>query len=104
MAVFTTVGFCTILGVLWYGGYLVLENDLSLGDLTSFILYTINMSTSLLMVGGQINLVITAIGVSEKLFQMIDSPVQIKCGNLKKNVHLAGEIQFKDAVFEYPTK
>ena len=77
---------------------------MSLGDLTSFILYTINMSTSLLMVGAQINLVITAIGVSEKLFQMIDTEVHIKSGTTKNETSLKGEITFKNAVFEYPTK
>lgn len=55
VSLFTTIGFSTVLGVLWFGGYLVINNKLSLGDLSSFILYTINMSTSVLMLGTIMN-------------------------------------------------
>jgi ABC-type multidrug transport system fused ATPase/permease subunit len=55
IALFTTIGFSTVLGVLWYGGYLVINDKISIGELSSFILYTINMSTSVLMLGSIMN-------------------------------------------------
>lgn len=33
-----------VLGVLWYGGSMVINEDLSVGDLSSFILYTLALS------------------------------------------------------------
>ncbi len=41
-----------ILGVLYYGGYMVINGKLTTGQLSSFIMYTITMSVGLLSVGG----------------------------------------------------
>lgn len=68
----TMLGFGVILGVLWYGGYLVLDSKLSVGDLSSFVMYTMTLTVSALSAGGTINVFITAIGVSEKLFEIMD--------------------------------
>lgn len=104
ISLFTTIGFSTVLGVLWYGGYLVINEKITIGKLSSFILYTINMSTSVLMLGGILNQVITAIGVSEKLFQMMDLEVKIVNGKFKEDKSLMGNIKFENVCFEYPTK
>jgi len=51
---------------------MVLDNKLTTGQLSSFILYTITLSAGLLAVGGVSNMIITAVGISEKLFEMMD--------------------------------
>lgn len=60
--------FGSILAVLWYGGSLVLDNELTVGNLTSFLMYTITMTVGLLSAGGTLNDIISAVGIAEKLF------------------------------------
>ena len=68
----TILGEGALLCVIWYGGEMVLDNKLTTGQLSSFILYTITLSAGLLAVGGVSNMIITAVGISEKLFEMMD--------------------------------
>jgi len=68
----TIIGNCAILSVLWYGSQLVINGELSTGQLTSFVLYTIGLSANLLGAGGIMNNVITAAGVAEKLFEYME--------------------------------
>jgi ABC-type multidrug transport system fused ATPase/permease subunit len=49
-------------------------------------------------------MVITAIGVSEKLFSLMDEKCEIVGGPVKQEKPLRGDLTFKDAIFEYPTK
>ena len=39
-------------GVLWYGGILLAEQELSMGELTSFLLYTFTVAFSIGALGG----------------------------------------------------
>lgn len=41
------VGNSALVGVLWYGGTLVLNKEMSIGDLTSYLLYTIFVGVAL---------------------------------------------------------
>lgn len=48
------------------------SNPLNIGDLSSFVLYTITLATALVATGNVMNNIITAVGVSEKLFEIMD--------------------------------
>lgn len=39
------LAFGVILAILWYGGSLVLNGDLSVGKLSSFVIYTLTMTS-----------------------------------------------------------
>ena len=60
--------FGSILAVLWYGGSLVQDHELSVGNLTSFVMYTITMTVGLLSAGGTLTDIISSVGIAEKLF------------------------------------
>lgn len=65
--IFVTIllGNGAILTVLWYGGEMVLDNKITTGDLTSFVLYTITLSIGVLAGGGMLNIIISAVGIAE---------------------------------------
>lgn len=56
---------------------MVINGDLSVGDLSGFVLYTITMAMSLIGTGGVLNTLVTALGVAEKLFEIMDHPIKI---------------------------
>jgi len=57
-----------ILIILYFGGQLVIDGDLSIGDLTSFVLYTITLTIGFASISGILNQTISAIGICENIF------------------------------------
>ena len=57
-----------ILIILYFGGSLVIDGQLSIGDLTSFVLYTITLTVGFASVSGILNQLISAIGICEHIF------------------------------------
>ncbi len=106
-AIFT--GFASFLAfasaslVLWYGGHLVLEQVLTVGQLTSFLVYTILVGVSL---GALTDLwadFTKASGAAERLFELIDRQEAMPdTGEKPAEVH--GEIEFRDVSFAYPMR
>lgn len=93
-----------ILGVLWCGGTMVMNKELTAGELTSFSLYTITMSVGLLSTGGTINMLVTAVGVAENLFKIMDEQPKIVSGIMIPVQQMRGGIQFQNVSFAYPSK
>lgn len=71
--------------VLWYGGVLVLEGEMTIGDLSSFVLYTMTLAVSVIAMTGMINILLTASAVSEKVFELMDHETKIKNGTYKSS-------------------
>ena len=72
--------------VLWFGGMMVINNDMSSGDLSSFIFYSIIISTSLVsmsQISGQLQ---TASAAARRIFDIIEveSPVKENNKNIQK--------------------
>lgn len=72
-----------ILIILYFGGLLVIDGELSIGDLTSFVLYTITLTIGFASISGIINQVISALGICEHIFDIMDEPVKVIPGVLK---------------------
>lgn len=64
----TLFGNFLILSILYFGGRLTIAGDLSIGDLTSFVLYTVTLTVGFSSVSGIINQIVSALGVCETLF------------------------------------
>lgn len=106
-AIFT--GFASFLAfasaslVLWYGGHLVLEHVLTVGQLTSFLVYTILVGVSL---GALTDLwadFTKASGAAERLFELIDRQEAMPDTG-EKPAKVQGSIEFKDVSFAYPMR
>lgn len=52
-----------ILSILFYGGQLVIEGEMTIGDLTSYVLYTITLTIGFASVSGIVNQTISALGI-----------------------------------------
>lgn len=64
------------------------------------------MTAGLATVAGIVNQIVSALGVCEKIFEIMDAPIEVINGTYKydgtyKN---GGTIEFKDVCFSYPTK
>ncbi len=96
--------YCAIAIVLWYGGHLVMAHKMSLGELTSFLLYTLIVAVSLGTLGGLWADFMRATGSAERVFDLMDRTSAIPAGSGTSPKKVQGEISFRDVGFSYPTR
>jgi ATP-binding cassette subfamily B protein len=90
--------------ILWYGGGLVIDGTMSVGDLTAFMLYTLFLAFSL---GGLSSLFADfnrALGASERVFELMDRVPGVVNTNGKRLATVGGHVRFEDVAFAYPTR
>ena len=89
--------------VLWRGGHLVLDGDMSVGDLTAFLVYTLLVAVSLGSLTDLYGDLTKAGGAAERLFELLDrKPAMPKSGD--KVETLEGAIDFEHVGFRYPAR
>jgi ATP-binding cassette subfamily B protein len=103
MAFASFLAFAAASLVLWYGGHLVLEGVMTVGELTAFLVYTILVAVSL---GALTDLwadFTKATGAAERIFELIDrTPAMGKGGARLPQVE--GGVSFDDVSFVYPAR
>lgn len=93
-----------IIAVIWFGAYRVISGDLSLGKLSAFIMYSLQIAGSVGTMGGLYTSLISAKGASRRAFQLIDRRprVPLKEGDTLES--LRGAISFENVTFSYDTR
>ena len=105
----SVLGDLSFLIVLGYGSYLVLGNQLSIGDLTAFMLYTEYTGNAMFGLSGFYSELMQGAGAATRLFELTDQRPKISSTiGKQKFLPLAErggcEIEFKDVCFSYPTR
>ncbi|MDW7695309.1 ABC transporter transmembrane domain-containing protein [Flammeovirgaceae bacterium SG7u.111] len=92
--------------VLWYGANLVQEGELSIGDLTSFIFYTMFIGGSIAGLGDIFSSIQKAIGATERVLEILTEKSEHELDDITaaKKIKLEGNITFKDVAFSYPSR
>ncbi|KAJ6633243.1 ATP-binding cassette sub-family B member 10, mitochondrial, partial [Pseudolycoriella hygida] len=98
-------GNIVIISVLYYGGTLVTENSITIGALTSFILYSGYTALSLSGLGNFYTEINKGIGAATRIWEIVDRKYEIPVeGGLMFEERPKGEIVFKDVVFSFPSR
>lgn len=96
-------GYGAIAVVLWFGGNMLVEGTISIGELTSFLLYTLTVAFSLGALSGLYEDFMKALGASERVFELLDREATVSGGG-KRLEQLRGEVVLSDLDFAYPTR
>lgn len=96
--------FGAIVLVLWYGAGLVSAGELSIGDLTSFIIYTMFIGASVGGLGDMYGQLQKAVGASERVLEILDEPHEGEGESRHPGMACEGNIQFRQVKFSYPTR
>ena len=91
--------------VLWYGATLVSAGEMTIGDLTAFIIYTAFIGGSVGGMGEVYSKIQKTVGSSERLLEILKTAPEIdatKTIGIKTNIN--GKIIFENVQFEYPTR
>ncbi|NOJ83109.1 ABC transporter ATP-binding protein [Myxococcus xanthus] len=103
MGVASIAGYGSIAAVLWYGGRLVVEGGLSVGELTSFLIYTMLVAFSFSGIAELWADFMRASGAAERVFELLDRKPAIGAGG-EQLTDLRGHVQFRGVHFAYPSR
>jgi ABC-type multidrug transport system fused ATPase/permease subunit len=94
-----------IIGVVWYGGSLVLDNQMPFADLLTFLVYTMFIGGSVAGMGDLYAQLQKTVGASERILEILgeDSEV-IPAEESPLFVPVHGHVSFNDVAFSYPTR
>jgi ATP-binding cassette, subfamily B, multidrug efflux pump len=84
--------------ILWVGGGWVSDNALTLGALVAFLQYSQRFFRPISDLSEKFNVLQGAMASSERIFQLLDTPVEIETG---KTAGTPGTIRFENVTFAY---
>jgi ATP-binding cassette subfamily B (MDR/TAP) protein 10 len=99
-------GNLVVLAVLWKGGMMMNESQLSVGDLTSFLLYTGYVGFSIGGLSSFYSELMKGVGASSRLWQLVDRIPAIPSigGKVLPSSVFQGTIEFQNVSFSYPAR
>ena len=95
--------FGAIASVIWYGARLIHQGEMSIGDLTSFLMLTIFIGASIGSIADLYAQIQKAIGATEKLMEILDEESEDHSEGDIKEI-LKGKIEFCELSFHYPNR
>ena len=88
--------------IIWFGGNLVVQGDLSLGQFSSFISYFNLLITPIFILGFISNLISRSFVSLDRINAVLDSPLEkTQVGNGKVSQKIIGKIEFRNVNLEY---
>ncbi|MBL4652685.1 MAG: ABC transporter ATP-binding protein, partial [Flavobacteriales bacterium] len=96
--------FGSIVAVVWYGAILVQGNELTMGELISFILYTVFMGASIGGIATQYAQIQKAVGATENLMDLLDEKAENINTETLNSIQINGDIEYCNVSFNYPSR
>ena len=90
--------------VLLYGGYLVSQGEITAGDLTAFLMYTLSVAMSLGGLSVLYGDFMKAIGASERVFELTDRVPAVRYSGGITPSSMNGTIELSKVHFSYPSR
>ncbi len=104
-ALVSTVGSIVIVFIVWFGGKLVIQDEMSIGTLTSYILYVMTVAFSTGILGSLYTDFMSAFGAGDRVFELMDkSTVGLENSNKPLKLISEGLIEIEGVDFSYPAR
>ncbi|OAV94626.1 hypothetical protein PTTG_05161 [Puccinia triticina 1-1 BBBD Race 1] len=100
-------GNATIIALLTYGGTLVSRGEISVGDLSSLMMYTAYVGSSLISLSSWFATLMKGLGASSRIFDLLDAqPVSVKLGEgrVLSPTEPLKPVIFQNVHFSYPAR
>ncbi|EGW34415.1 ATP-binding cassette transporter family member [Spathaspora passalidarum NRRL Y-27907] len=98
------IGNTSMIALLVIGTKLIGYGELSIGDLSSFMMYAVYTGSSVFGLGNFYTELMKGIGAAERIFEVAESNPRIPNQLGSKIDNLNGDIVFKDIQFRYPSR
>lgn len=98
------MAFASITLTLWFGGYEVIQGNLSPGSLVAYLVYTMMVAAPIASLAGLYTQFQSALGAIVRIFELLDTDPDIADEpNAEKLPPVIGDVIFDDVSFEYST-
>jgi len=104
VGVMTMAAFGSVAAVLWFGGRMVMTGELTVGELTSFILYTLIVAMALSALADLWSDFARARGASERIFELLDREPVVDGGSGATLDTVTGRVELDGISFAYPVR
>jgi ABC-type multidrug transport system fused ATPase/permease subunit len=95
--------FGALVMVFWYGGTLIVNGEITAGKLTTYIMYAVYMSASMVEIGMHYTSLKELTGASKRIFEIMDEEPDLEdSGHLSIQDLATKDIEFKSVSFSYP--
>lgn len=98
------MGNLTVLSLLYVGGSMVKSGAISVGELTSFLMYTVYAGSSMVGLSGFWGELMKGVGAASRLFELQDREPTISPSVGERVRSARGDIVFNKVSFAYPTR
>lgn len=102
MTTLMLLGLGAIVAVVWWGGTMVISGELTVGTLTSFLLYVITVAFSVGMLGSLWTDFMSAFGASARIFEILEMDQGMPEGI--RPAPQSGRVEFQSVHFAYPSR
>lgn len=90
--------------ILFYGGHLVVTNQMSGGTLISFVIYELELGEALESISSVYTGLMQGVGAAEKVFEYIDRKPKHALDGQEAPETLEGQVEFNNVTFAYPSR
>lgn len=90
--------------LLWYGATMVGKGQMTIGELVSFIAYTMFIGGAIGSLGNFYTTIASAIGGTERIKEILQHEQELDLTNKPNKIATRGEISFDNVWFSYPTR
>lgn len=92
--------------VLWFGASLVESQELTIGQLVQFIIYTVFIGASVGGLGDMYGKVQTSLGAADRILEILDEPEEptVNANQPFQGLTVDGNIEYDQVAFSYPTR
>ncbi|GAB1603933.1 ATP-binding cassette sub-family B member 10, mitochondrial-like [Argonauta hians] len=98
-------GNLVVLSVFYYGGIMMTEAQLTVGELYTFLVYAVYVGISMGGITTFYSELMRGIGASTRVWEFLDRQPNIEhSGGVVPSKKAAGKIQFNDVIFHYPSR
>lgn len=97
-------GYGAIALVVWYGGRLVTDDLMTVGDLTAFLIYTLMVAMALGALSNLWGDFMRAAGASQRVFQLLDQTAALEATDGRRLQTVDGRLVWDRVTFTYPTR
>jgi ABC-type multidrug transport system fused ATPase/permease subunit len=99
--------FGTFVGVIWYGSVLVSHHEILVGDLTTFIMYSIFVGAAMGTFPDLYANLQKAVGASERVLEILaenGEDISMVESNNQIDQPISGDLAFENVIFAYPSR
>lgn len=98
------LGNATLIGLLIIGTRLITAGEITIGDLSSFMMYAVYTGSSVFGLGNFYTELMKGIGAADRVFELIDLKPKITTSVGKKVDNLHGDVVLRNITFAYPSR